>query len=29
MQRTIDIFMTDVGKNDLIIPNQYNEALQH
>src|SRR6476660_1629239 len=29
MQRTIDIFMTDVGKNDLIIPNQYNEALQY
>lgn len=29
MQRTIDIFMTDVGKNDLIIPNQFNEGLQY
>jgi predicted acylesterase/phospholipase RssA len=29
MQRTIDIFLTDVGKNDLIIPNQYNEALKY
>lgn len=29
MQRTIDIFMTDVGKNDLLIPNQYNEALTY
>jgi NTE family protein len=27
MQQTIDIFMEDVGKNDLIIPSQYNEAL--
>jgi predicted acylesterase/phospholipase RssA len=29
MQRTIDIFMTDVGKNDLVIPNQFNEGLQY
>jgi len=29
IQRTIDIFMTDVGKNDLIIPNQFNEGLQY
>lgn len=27
MQQTIDIFMEDVGKNDLIIPSQFNEAL--
>jgi predicted acylesterase/phospholipase RssA len=29
LQRTIDIFTTDVGKNDLIIPQQYNEALEY
>jgi NTE family protein len=29
LQRTIDIFTTDVSKNDLIIPNQYNEALNY
>lgn len=29
LQRTIDIFTSDVGKNDLIIPNQYNEALKY
>lgn len=29
LQRTIDIFTDDVGKNDLIIPNQYNEALEY
>jgi NTE family protein len=29
LQRTIDIFTTDVGKNDLIIPQQYNEALKY
>jgi NTE family protein len=29
MQRTIDIFTTDVGKNDLVIPSQYNDALQY
>ena len=27
LQKTIDIFTDDVGKNDLIIPEQYNEAL--
>ncbi len=27
LQRLIDIFIDDVGKNDLIIPNQYNAAL--
>lgn len=27
LQQTIDIFMEDVGKNDLIIPSQFNEAL--
>ncbi|MFT3981081.1 MAG: patatin-like phospholipase family protein [Ferruginibacter sp.] len=27
LQQTLDIFMEDVGKNDLIIPEQYNEAL--
>jgi NTE family protein len=27
LQQTIDIFTEDVGKNDLIIPEQYNEAL--
>lgn len=29
LQRTIEIFTTDVGKNDLIIPEQYNEALKY
>ncbi len=29
LERTIDIFTTDVAKNDLIIPGQYNEALQY
>lgn len=29
LQKTIDIFMDDVGKNDLLIPQQYNEALQY
>lgn len=29
LQKTIDIFTDDVGKNDLIIPHQYNEALQY
>jgi predicted acylesterase/phospholipase RssA len=29
LQQTIDIFTEDVGKNDLIIPQQYNEALQY
>lgn len=29
LQKTIDIFMDDVGKNDLIIPEQYNEALEY
>lgn len=29
LQKTIDIFTDDVGKNDLIIPNQYNEALEY
>jgi NTE family protein len=29
LQRSIDIFTTDVGKNDLIIPDQYNEALKY
>lgn len=27
LQRTIDIFSTDVGKHDLVLPAQYNEAL--
>lgn len=27
--RAIDIFITDVGKNDLIIPSQYNDALKY
>ena len=27
LEQTIDIFTTDVGKNDLIIPQQFNEAL--
>ncbi len=29
LQKTIDIFTDDVGKNDLIIPQQFNEALQY
>ncbi len=29
LERTLDIFTTDVGKNDLIIPTQYNEALKY
>ena len=29
LQKTIDIFTDDVGKNDLIIPEQYNEALEY
>lgn len=29
LERTIDIFSADVGKNDLLIPAQYNEALQY
>jgi NTE family protein len=29
LQKTIDIFVTDVSKNDLIIPRQYNEALKY
>ena len=29
LQRLIDIFIDDVGKNDLIIPHQYNDALQY
>lgn len=29
LRKTIDIFTDDVGKNDLIIPGQYNEALQY
>jgi NTE family protein len=29
LQKTLDIFMDDVGKNDLIIPGQYNEALEY
>lgn len=29
LRRTIDIFTDDVGKNDLIIPLQYNEALSY
>lgn len=29
LQQTIDIFTEDVGKNDLIIPNQFNEALEY
>lgn len=29
LQKTISIFTTDVGKNDLIIPNQFNEALKY
>lgn len=29
LRKTIDIFTDDVGKSDLIIPGQYNEALQY
>ncbi len=29
LQQTIDIFTEDVAKNDLIIPQQYNEALEY
>ncbi|MGI8951351.1 MAG: patatin-like phospholipase family protein [Chitinophagaceae bacterium] len=29
LQQTIDIFTTDVGKNDLLIPDQYNAALEY
>ncbi len=29
LQRTIDIFTTDVGKNDLLVPNLYNGALTY
>lgn len=29
LERTIDIFTSDVGKNDLRIPDQYNEALKY
>jgi NTE family protein len=29
LQQTIDIFTEDVAKNDLIIPTQYNEALEY
>jgi predicted patatin/cPLA2 family phospholipase len=29
LQRTIDIFSTDVGKNDVLVANQYNQALQY
>ncbi|WP_158859151.1 patatin-like phospholipase family protein [Lunatibacter salilacus] len=29
LERTIDIFMVDVGKNDLLVPAIYNEALQY
>jgi NTE family protein len=29
LQKTISIFTTDVGKNDLVIPKQFNEALQY
>jgi len=29
LQRTIDIFTDDVGKNDLVIPQQFNEALEY
>ncbi len=29
LEKTIDIFTTDVSKNDLIIPEQYNEALKY
>lgn len=29
LQQAIDIFIDDVGKNDLIIPNEYNKALTY
>jgi len=29
LERTIDVFAADVGKNDLLIPEQYNEALTY
>ena len=29
LQQTIDIFTEDVGKNDLIVPAQFNEALEY
>ncbi len=29
LRKTIDIFTDDVGKNDLVIPEQFNEALQY
>ncbi len=29
LERTIDIFTDDVGRNDLVIPEQYNEALKY
>ena len=29
LERTMDIFITDVSKNDLIIPNQFNDALEY
>lgn len=29
LERTMEIFIEDVGKNDLIIPDQYNEALNY
>jgi NTE family protein len=29
LERSIDIFSTDIGKNDLLIPGQYNEALKY
>ncbi len=29
LQKSIDIFTTDVGKNDLFIPQQFNEALEY
>lgn len=29
LEKTIDMFTTDVGKNDLLLPMQYNKALQY
>jgi predicted acylesterase/phospholipase RssA len=29
LRKTIDIFTDDVGKNDLVVPGQYNEALEY
>ncbi len=29
LERTIDIFTNDVGKNDLLVPQQYNAALMY